>query len=298
MSEETGLALAQLKEMSKDLSTSKILPQALQNSPANIYLILMTGRDMGLAPTTALRMFDVVDGKISMRADGMAALVKRSGYCKSLRTTTATDKECVYEGERTDLPGVEKFSFTLEDAKRAGLLSKKNWTMYPADMLRARSLARICRAMWPDVVGGLYDADELTSAPPMTQASSPVLANELQSAKERVAKHLQIIDVVEQKTDTALPVPPPPPPPAVIPETPIVDAPKEPFRVLAGELKGEHVECLTQDQCYSVIQELEAKLAESPKARWASSVKKHVDELRAIAPKLSPTTEPTEEVPF
>lgn len=292
MSEETGLALTQLKEMSKDISTSKILPQALQNSPANIYLILMTGRDMGLAPTAALRMFDVVDGKISMRADGMAALVKRSGYCKKLTIVSSSDKECTYEGERSDMPGVERFSFTIEDAKRAGLLTKKNWSMYPTDMLRARSLARTCRALWPDVVGGLYDADELTGSP------SSASTSELQSAKERVAKHLQIVDVVEQKADTALPVPPPPPSPVVIPETPIVDAPKEPFKVLAGELKGEHVECLTQGQCYSVIQELEAKLAESPKARWASAVKKHVDELWAIAPTLSPTTEPTEEVPF
>lgn len=296
MSDETGLSV--LRDMSKELAPSKIIPQALQGSPANIYLILLTGRDMGLAPTAALRMFDVVDGKISMRADGMAALVKKSGLCKSLKTTVSTEKECSYEGERSDIPGVEKFSFTIEDAKRANLLGKKNWAMYPADMLRARALARICRAMWPDVVGGLYDADELTPAP----AQQP--GAEMASAKERVAKYLvsqaQAPEVIEVKAE------PVPVPKATEPDPLAEPAKQDEARhvpaktciIKAGELKGEDAYSLTQDQCYSVIKELEGKMAESPKARWVPQVKAHIEELKAIAPTLSETTEPTEQLPF
>jgi hypothetical protein len=66
-------------------------------------------------------------------------------------------------------PEATTITFTLEDARAAGLVSAGGmYTKYPRQMLRARCLAEICRAVYPDLCMGLYDPEELgaPSEPP------------------------------------------------------------------------------------------------------------------------------------
>jgi hypothetical protein len=54
----------------------------------------------------------------------------------------------------------------MEDAKVAGLLSKDTWKKYPEAMLRARCVAIVARALFPDaIMGASYTPEELESVP-------------------------------------------------------------------------------------------------------------------------------------
>jgi len=53
-------------------------------------------------------------------------------------------------------------TFTIEEAKTAGLAGKDNWKGYPSDMLFARALTRAQRRYAPDIWGGsVYTPEEV-----------------------------------------------------------------------------------------------------------------------------------------
>jgi hypothetical protein len=71
-----------------------------------------------------------------------------------------TNKACAIKFMRGDLQYLS--TFTIEDAKTAGLLTKNNWTKYTKDMLYWRCVVRGLRRICPDAVMGLYTPDEIS----------------------------------------------------------------------------------------------------------------------------------------
>jgi len=72
-------------------------------------------------------------------------------------------------------------SFTIEQAQRAGVTGKDNWKKYPEAMLRARCISALARAVYPDVVLGIYETDELE--PVHTSRPIPTMAERAASAR-------------------------------------------------------------------------------------------------------------------
>lgn len=148
-------------EMANLLATSALIPSALQNKPQDVLCVLITGHEIGLSPMQALRGMHVIEGKGSMSADLMAGLViSRTDVCKYLRPVESTEKVCTIETLRVGHPEPVRFSYTIEQAQRAGLTNKKNWQNDPQAMLIARAKTRICRAVYPDLCFGLYSEEE------------------------------------------------------------------------------------------------------------------------------------------
>src|SRR5262245_7662249 len=72
-----------MMELAAKLAASSIIPRALQNRPADVLVILMNGRELGLGPMQALRQIYVVDGKPSLSAALKIGLcVKRRDVCE------------------------------------------------------------------------------------------------------------------------------------------------------------------------------------------------------------------------
>lgn len=147
------------RALSKELAASQLLPQALKQKPADVLAIVLTGRELGLEPMQAIRGIHIIEGKPSMSADLMGALVKKSPACEFLTLVESTGLVATYKTKRRGEPGETVMSFTIEQAKAAGAEGKSNWKKYPDAMLRARALAAICRAVYPDVCLGIYDSD-------------------------------------------------------------------------------------------------------------------------------------------
>lgn len=127
--------------------------------------IFAKGRALGLSPAEALDSYHVIDGKPTMSAQLMLALMKRAGF-RCIDKSEPGKYAAIEVSERDEITkewvvlGTAKF--TIENAKDAGLLSKKNWQTYRDDQLWARAVSRAARRYAPQVLcGALYTPEEM-----------------------------------------------------------------------------------------------------------------------------------------
>ena len=169
----TPRSLSEAKELAATLAGARTIPEALQKSPADVLAIVMAGAELGLAPMQSVRGLVLIKGKPTLSADAMGALVKsRRDVCTFLMLRHSDGQRATYETQRVGDPSSTTMSFTLDEAKAAGLAGGDNWRKFPAAMLRARALSAICRAVYPDLLLGVYDPDEL-AAPPIEPPVTP-----------------------------------------------------------------------------------------------------------------------------
>jgi hypothetical protein len=210
--------LTEAKELATTLANANTMPAALKKSPADVLAIVMAGAELGLAPMQSIRGIMLIEGKPTLSADAMGALVKASPLCEYLQCTVTTDKIATFKTQRKGDPDPTTFSFTIEEANQAGLNKPtssgkpSNWQKFPKAMLRARAQSGICRLVYSDLMLGVYDPDELEpeAAP---RVEKPV-ASTVETLKEelKAKRKFNVVDVPAK--------PSPPSAPFVADETP------------------------------------------------------------------------------
>lgn len=133
-------------------------------NPEAILAIVMTGRSLGMDTVASLRGFHVIKGKPSMSAQLIVGVVKRSHLCEYFRLVSSTEGSASWETKRRDEPEPTRMTYTFEDAQRAGLLGNDQWKKRPTTMLRWRAATELARAVYPDLVAGLYSVEEMNDA--------------------------------------------------------------------------------------------------------------------------------------
>jgi hypothetical protein len=158
-------------------AASSLAPDALRGRPQDALIVLMAGRELGLAPMQSMRMLSVIKGKVTLAADATVALVRRSGECVEWRLVETTAQRATYTTRRKGDTEPTTLTWTIEQAQRAGLTGGQGWRSYPEAMLRARCASALARVVYPDLVAGIYDPDELAtpieSAPRQEPAPVP-----------------------------------------------------------------------------------------------------------------------------
>lgn len=211
MSNETGITILaprsidEAKSMSSTLAKASLLPQALRGKEADVLLTIMAGAELGLGPVQSIRAIHVIEGKPTLSADLIAALcMRRSDVCEYLQPVETSATKATYTTKRKGAPAAVTMSFTIEQAKVAGLVGKGNWAKYPDAMLRARCISAICRAVYPDLVGGLYDSDsaELEAPRDVTppRASLPAIESTATMLPPPANEREALEDAVEDAT--------------------------------------------------------------------------------------------------
>ena len=119
--------------------------------PEHAVAKVLAGQELGIGPMAAIRGFHMIKGKPSLSGELVATLIKRSGrydFRSKVEATAAT--VTIYDrGEALD-----PVTFTLDDAKAAGLTGNENYKKYAADMLFNRAIVRAARRHCPEVIGG------------------------------------------------------------------------------------------------------------------------------------------------
>lgn len=156
-------------KMSHVLYQSKAWPKLFTagGGPQLVTAIILWAREKNVGLIDALNGAHIIEGTIKWGAHMYIGLTKRSKKCAYFIYKESTSERCTVEVLRHGDPGPQTFTWTIDDAKRAGLVGKTNWKNYPAHMLRARAGMDAARAVFPDVVGASYaleDFDELADA--------------------------------------------------------------------------------------------------------------------------------------
>ncbi len=131
-------------------------------TPQGVLATIMLGRELGIPAMASLRQIHVIEGKQALSAQLMVALVLKSGMAEYFEPIEFDETKAVFETKRRGARNPVKLTHTIEMARTAGLVKEKsNWMKVPTDMLVARAQSRLCRLVYPDIVGGLYTPDEL-----------------------------------------------------------------------------------------------------------------------------------------
>jgi 5'-3' exonuclease len=129
-----------------------------------IFAVIIRGREMGLTALTALDSFHIVEGKPSPGAHLLITRAKMHPDCEYFRFVSGDNTYAEYETKSRQSPKPTTLRYTIEDAKRAGVVkSGSNWEKRPAEMLRKTSAVQLARIEYPEALGGLYSHEELVA---------------------------------------------------------------------------------------------------------------------------------------
>jgi hypothetical protein len=156
--------------LAQNLAASNLIPQDLKGKPSDVLVILLYGQELGLAPMQAIQTIDVMKGRPQLRANLWVALTRKAGH--KARVIEESETSCTFRIIRHDDPEPHIVTYTLDDAKKAGLLGNSNYTKNPKAMLYARAASTCCRRACPEVALGFSDEYELAE----DEQQSPTLA--------------------------------------------------------------------------------------------------------------------------
>lgn len=148
---------------------SGFLPKSIQ-TPAQAITIAWKGHELGIPPLQAFSSIAVINGRPCLSAELMLSLVYQKIPGALVLYTTPLDKqntEATVKARRKEGGEFQEFRFTMDDAKRAGLVRPGTpWEKFPAAMLRSRAISAACRMVFPDALSGcVYTPDEVGGEP-------------------------------------------------------------------------------------------------------------------------------------
>lgn len=213
---EMARYLPEMREMAQIFVKASIVNKQLDTTE-KVLAVMLKAHEIGVSQTYALEKMSVINGNITMESELMLALIYKSGLCASLDIKEAASS-CTVTMARNTPKIRHSATFSLEDAKRAGLNTKENWSKYPKAMCRWRSIADCAKIVFPDVLGGLLENVPLFVRLPQMEQEAAAVMPEAMLVPEASTE----TPVAEEPTTTE-------PTPAPTPES------AEPVRPLAPE---------------------------------------------------------------
>jgi hypothetical protein len=186
--------LRDAQEIAKVLASSDFVPKDYRGKPGNVVVALQLGAELGLSPMQAVQGIAVVGGRPAVWGDMLLALCLAHPECQDIREAfDAETGTAICTVLRRGRQPVAR-SFSIEDAKRAGLWNKEGpWRTYPERMLAMRARAFACRDAFADALRGVQSIEE----------QRDVLAHR---EAEAAARNARVVDGREVRTERTEPV--------------------------------------------------------------------------------------------
>lgn len=189
------------------LASSSFVPKAYWNRPYDILVAVQMGFEVGLKTMQAIKGIAVINGIPSMYGDAFIAVVRDSPLCEyiietfddNLKMATCTAKRTTQEEPHT-------MTFSLSDAKQAGLTDKNVWQSYPPRMLQMRARGFCLRDLFPDVLKGMALGEEMEDLQKVQEAKQVNDAPQKSSKASKVSSFIndpidsEVVDVQAVET--------------------------------------------------------------------------------------------------
>lgn len=147
-----------MRDQASMLVGSGFLPTSIKSVENAIAIILM-GRELNIGPMASLQAINIIQNKPAVSPQLMLALIKRSGQLEDIKLETGADGATCTMKRKGNSPYT--VTFGPKEAKALGLHGKDNYVKQAATMYQWRAVAAAARAVFPDVILGLYTPDEM-----------------------------------------------------------------------------------------------------------------------------------------
>jgi hypothetical protein len=128
-------------------------------SPEQAASIMLKGHELGLSLAASFELIHNIRGQVGLSPRGAMALIHRS----QLIDVTIEDKPgvCTVTMKRRDTGFTYSCTFSIEDARRAGLIKPDSgWEKWEPNMLRWRAIGFCADVACPDLLAGMKTADQ------------------------------------------------------------------------------------------------------------------------------------------
>lgn len=171
--------LEELREFSKILANSQMVPKDYIGKPDAVLAGILFGQELGLSPLQSLQNIANINGRPAIWGDLAKALVERSGQLEEFEEWYELDGERLTDSQADEALTLNKnvvakclvkrkgrpattSEFSWNMAKKAGLTNKETpWKYYPARMLKMRPRGFNLRDTFADVLKGLPLREEM-----------------------------------------------------------------------------------------------------------------------------------------
>lgn len=160
------------------VAKSDLAPKDFKQKPANVFIAIQMGAEIGLSPMQAIQNIAVINGRPSLWGDAALAVVqahKDYEWHKEYFEGEAESRAAVCEIKRRG-SDVHKVRFGVKDARTARLFGKEGpWTNYPDRMMQMRARGFAIRDKFADALRGVNIAEEAMDIPPDDVPAAPAL---------------------------------------------------------------------------------------------------------------------------
>lgn len=112
--------LRQLRAEAAMIANSPLVPESIRGDADSVLLVAMRGKSLGISLVTSLAEIHVIEGRTMCSAQIAGAVARR--HC-DWWTEESSSERCTIAGHRHGHPErVSRVTFTIDDAKRAGVL--------------------------------------------------------------------------------------------------------------------------------------------------------------------------------
>ena len=151
-------SLAELRSMGEVFFQSGMFPNI--RSAAQAVVKIMAGRELGLPPVYSMTKVHIVESKIYIAAEIMAVCIKKSGDY-DYKIVKLDDNECLIQFSHKGEPLIPVSSFTMADAKRAGVVrANSGWEKYPRAMLFSKAMSQGTHLHCPHLIAGAFTPED------------------------------------------------------------------------------------------------------------------------------------------
>jgi hypothetical protein len=150
-----------LVSMGGSLLKTGFLPAHIKTGEAFAAIVLI-GREMGMSTMEACRKLQCIKGTVTERADSQLARFKGDGGRSEWKELTELRAVLSLRHPNGDL---HTETFTMEDARKAGLASNDNYGKHPKAMLRSRAITAGLKSIGWEGSVGIYDPEEIADLP-------------------------------------------------------------------------------------------------------------------------------------
>jgi hypothetical protein len=178
-------AASAANQLAKALCTTTFAPKHFRDNPGDATAAIMAGDEVGLSPLAALRSIYVIHGTPAMYAKAMVALVQSKGH--EVWTEETSDAKVTVCAQRRGSERVERATWTMDRARKAGYTSNQKYTSNPQQMLYAKAASEVCNKVAADVllgIGATVEDLELDEQPTTTVTRTPAATKTVRRASK------------------------------------------------------------------------------------------------------------------